>query len=225
MPKMSFYNKDRNNSTLQSLSQALANRDKSVINTGTITHPQENNKQDNILGGAGELATGGLKFGKALVDIFGKGGESGFYNGEAELGGWLPNTGIFGEAIQKYIKDTPDYGAIGNAINGTAGSGSAVGDAIGAEVGGSMSPMGWLSLGQGVFNGLNQGFNHEGKDILGGFGNGVQGFFGVNENDSDVMQGINGTLDGAMKGTMIFPGVGTVIGGLLGLGSSFLDDI
>ena len=53
-----------------------------------------------------------------------------------------------------------------------------------------------------------------------------QAFFGIdNENDSDVMQAFKGVGKGAMMGTAIFPGIGTVIGALFGAGASFLDDI
>ena len=53
-----------------------------------------------------------------------------------------------------------------------------------------------------------------------------QAFFGIdNKNDSDVMQTLKGAGKGAMMGTMVFPGVGTAIGALLGAGASFLDDI
>lgn len=83
----------------------------------------------------------------------------------------------------------------------------------------------YLSFGTGLLNGLDKEFNSKEK-YWGGFGNGLQGFFGVDsERDSDVMQGVNGTLNGAIKGTMIFPGIGTAVGALLGLGSSFIDDI
>lgn len=53
-----------------------------------------------------------------------------------------------------------------------------------------------------------------------------QAFFGIdNKKDSDVMQGIKGAGQGALIGTSIFPGIGTAVGALLGLGASFLDDI
>ena len=222
MNKMNFYNKERNKSTLDSLTKALANRDKSVINTGSVIAPQKSAQEDNILSGASGLLTGGANF-------YGNLKNSDLLGGNSSDG-----LGIIGNTANDYIsgKGGESLGTFGDAANsyiggGDLGTGSAIGDAIGAEAGGfSMPAGGWLSLGTGVLNGLNKGFNHsDDKEILGGFGNGVQGFFNINENDSDVMQGINGTLDGAMKGTMIFPGVGTAIGALLGLGSSFLDDI
>lgn len=53
-----------------------------------------------------------------------------------------------------------------------------------------------------------------------------QAFFGIdNEKDSDVMQSLKGAGQGALMGTSIMPGPGTIVGALLGLGASFLDDI
>lgn len=86
----------------------------------------------------------------------------------------------------------------------------------------------WLGAALGLVN--------SGRTALGGgsFRDDVpQSFFGIdNKNDSDVMQSLKGTADGAMKGAAIgsiVPGIGTaigaIIGGALGLGSSFLDDI
>lgn len=52
-----------------------------------------------------------------------------------------------------------------------------------------------------------------------------QSFFGIdNENDSDVMQALKGAGKGATMG-MTFGPIGAAIGGVLGLGASFLDDI
>ena len=52
-----------------------------------------------------------------------------------------------------------------------------------------------------------------------------QSFFGINsESDSDVMQALKGAGQGATMGMMFGP-IGAIVGGVLGLGSSFLDDI
>lgn len=52
-----------------------------------------------------------------------------------------------------------------------------------------------------------------------------QAFFSIdNENDSDVMQALKGAGQGATMGMMFGP-IGAIVGGVLGLGSSFLDDI
>lgn len=52
-----------------------------------------------------------------------------------------------------------------------------------------------------------------------------QSFFGINsKSDSDVMQALKGAGQGATMGMMFGP-VGAIVGGILGLGSSFLDDI
>ena len=78
---------------------------------------------------------------------------------------------------------------------------------------------GYGSMATGAMNSLNT----LGKG--GSLGDAGQSFFGIDaENDSDVMQGIKGAGRGAMMGSTFGP-VGTAVGALLGLGSSFLDDI
>lgn len=79
---------------------------------------------------------------------------------------------------------------------------------------------GYASVIGGGINGLNS-FAESGD-----YKDGLQGFFGVDkENDSDVMQAIKGTVNGATTGGSIGGPWGAAIGGILGLGSSFLDDI
>ena len=52
-----------------------------------------------------------------------------------------------------------------------------------------------------------------------------QAFFNIDsEKDSDVMQALKGAGQGATMGMMFGP-IGAIVGGVLGLGSSFLDDI
>ena len=59
----------------------------------------------------------------------------------------------------------------------------------------------------------------------GDYKDGLQGTFGVNKDgQSEIMQALNGTKNGAMMGSTFGP-IGAVVGGVLGLGSSFLDDI
>jgi len=219
MNTMNFDKKERNNSTLQTLAQALANRDKSVINTGNIVAPQGGSSQnnENILGGVSELLTGGKGLFKGLQSS----GLLSGSNNNSELS-------AVGNGINDYVKGSSNsFGTIGDAansyVNGGGNSLGLIGDAANSSI---LSGGGLLSFIPSALNGLNKGFNHsDDKEIMGGIGNGIQGFFNVNENDSDVMQGINGTVDGALKGTMIMPGIGTIVGGLLGLGSSFLDDL
>lgn len=215
MNKLSFYNKDRNNSTLQTLSQALANRDKSEINTGTVPQYRKssNNNDDDVFGNAGSLLNNGLKLGKTLFEKYGSSG------GDTDLS-------AVGNAANNFVNDVPDYGAVGNAINsevmGTAGTGSAVGDAIGAEAGGSflgnVAPYGGIIMGglRAGMNGLNGG---DWKDDV------PQSFFGINPEGSDTSQALSGAAQGAIMGMPFGGPIGAAIGAALGLGASFLDDI
>ncbi len=60
---------------------------------------------------------------------------------------------------------------------------------------------------------------------LGTFGFGmVGGQIGRMFHDSDLAEGAGATISGAIAGTYIFPGVGTVIGGFIGAASSLVDD-
>ena len=97
----------------------------------------------------------------------------------------------------------------------------------GGEAGGA-SPLGYISIAQngmkGLQEGLNAGNNPDEEVIAGGIGNGVQGFFGSNDYDNDIAQAIAGTSNGAKMGSTFGPW-GAAIGGVLGLGSSFLDDL
>lgn len=213
MNKLSFYNKDRNNSTLQTLSQALANRDKSEINTGTVPQYRKSSNDD-ISGGASSFLNNGLKLGKTLFENYGNSG-----SGNTDLS-------AVGNAANNFVNDVPDYGTVGNAINsevmGTAGTGSAVGDAIGAEAGGSflgnVAPYGGIIMGglRAGMNGLNGG---DWKDDV------PQSFFGINPEGSDTSQALNGAMQGAIMGMPFGGPIGAAIGAALGLGASFLDDI
>lgn len=212
MNKMSFYNKGRNNSTLQTLSEALANRDKSTINIGTVT-PQGRREGDNVAAGASDFALNGLKFGKTLLDKY-------------KSNGGDFNFGSVGNAANNYINDVPDFGAVGNAANanimGTAGTGSAVGDAIGAQTGGSFlgnaAPYGGIIMG-GLRAGMNGLGGGDWKDDV------PQSFFGIDPKGSDTSQALSGAAQGAMMGLPFGGPIGAAIGGILGLGASFLDDI
>ena len=60
---------------------------------------------------------------------------------------------------------------------------------------------------------------------LGTFGFGtIGGQIGRLFHDSDLAEGAGATISGAIAGTYIFPGVGTVIGGFIGAASSLVDD-
>lgn len=204
---MRFYDKDKRKNNLQTLAYALSKRDTTPINVGGITPVQAKlqSGQDTV-SGAGDLLSGGMKFYNGLKNsgVFDKG--QGIMSGEAELGGWLP-------------KDT----LIGGNYFGSGSSGSMTFDNLGASNSG-VPALGYLGVANGLMNGLNQGFNSDDK-IMGGFGNGAQGFFGIDsKNDSDVMQSIKGAANGALMGLPFGGPIGAAVGAILGLGSSFLDD-
>lgn len=87
---------------------------------------------------------------------------------------------------------------------------------------------GYNSLGDGGYGGIISGGINAGRKALSGgkWEDDVpQAFFGIDsENDSDVMQSLKGAGKGAMMGAPFGP-IGMAIGAVLGLGSSFLDDI
>lgn len=87
---------------------------------------------------------------------------------------------------------------------------------------------GYNSFGSGGYGGLISG-------ALGGLSSALKGgswkedvpqsFFGIDdENDSEIMQAVKGAGKGASMGAAFGPW-GAAIGGILGLGASFLDDI
>lgn len=204
MQKMSFRNKEKAQSTLQSLAQALGSRDKSVINTGTVAMASRGGgSDDNVADGASSLLTNGFKLGKTLFDNYKDSGTS-------------SDIGIFGKATNDYMSGKPDYGIFGNAANdsimGTAGSGSAVGDAVGAEVG--------SGTGGGVGSGLPWGMiANAGKGIY----NKISGH--TPEEYSDLEQSTIYPLQGAANGFSIGGPWGALGGALYGLGYSFKDDL
>lgn len=59
----------------------------------------------------------------------------------------------------------------------------------------------------------------------GDYKDGLQGFFSIDKDDSDVMQGIKGTINGTVTGGSVGGPWGALAGGILGLGASFLDNI
>lgn len=104
--------------------------------------------------------------------------------------------------------------AIGD-VGGLAGSGSSV--YSGVKGGGSGGP-GWIGIAQGAMQG-GEKFAETGD-----WKQGVGGMFGVDEeNDSEIMQALKGTANGASMGASFGPW-GALAGGLVGLGASFLDD-
>ncbi len=122
--------------------------------------------------------------------------------GDYDLGGANAGIGSFGSNAPKF----DGFGSLGTA---GADSGSFLGKV--APYAGIIS--GAMSAGSEAIQGGNW------KDDV------PQAFFGVDsEKDSDVMQALKGAGKGATMG-MAFGPIGAVVGGVLGLGSSFLDDI
>lgn len=93
------------------------------------------------------------------------------------------------------------------------------GNLAGGSGSGGGGGMGWIGIGQSAANGMGKyADSGEAKDI-------GEGFFGFDsEEDSDVMQALKGSMNGAKMGSAFGPW-GAVIGGVAGLGYSFLDDI
>ena len=118
------------------------------------------------------------------------------------------------------FSNAADMYGLYNTMGGTTGGASGSGFMSGAEGAGGFGG------GAAVYAGLIRG----GLNGLGSFAqsgdykDGLQGMFGVeDENQSDIMQAVNGTMNGASMGSSFGPW-GAAIGGVLGLGSSFLDD-
>lgn len=197
---MRFYDKERSRSTIDSLSNALSKRDNTTINTGGINMPMANTQQQ------------GMSFGD---------GASKLMSGAKDLYGGLKQAGLFNNG------NTNNYD-IGNTLVG--------GNYFGSGSSGSMTFDN--IMGNDAFNtvGSSAGFNAmplvgnalgglQGYANTGDYKDGIQGFFGTGSDDSDVMQGIKGTANGAMTGLSLGGPVGAAIGAALGLGASFVDDL
>ena len=87
---------------------------------------------------------------------------------------------------------------------------------------------GYNSYGGGSYGGIIGGGINAGLSALNGGSwkeDIPQSFFGIDDHkDSDVMQTLKGAGKGAMMGAPFGP-IGMAVGAVLGLGSSFLDDI
>lgn len=153
---------------------------------------------NNASGGISDLVNGGLSL----------------MNGLGGLGGNKTSESFVPEDNENGNSTLSDLGDIGGSVASLAktwgNSGSSAGGAMG----------GYGGIISGGINGLNS-FAESGD-----YKDGLQGFFGVDkDNDSDVMQVIKGTVNGAATGGSVGGPWGAAIGGILGLGSSFLDDI
>lgn len=215
---MVFSNRERNKSTLDTLTKALANRDKTVINTGSVTAPYSSNQTStgDSLSGASNLLTGGMKLYGGLKD-------SGLFGGNSASDG----LGIFGNAANDSIMGGGEsYGIFGDAANSSimgtgAESAGIFGDAANSSIMGD-------SAGGGTPIGLIMGGIRAGQKGLSGgdWKDEVpQAFFGIDSEGSDTSQALSGAAKGAIMGLPFGGPIGAAIGGVLGLGASFLDDI
>lgn len=156
---------------------------------------------------------------------------NGLVNGGLSLMNGLNQMGVFNRG-----NETGSGGAISDAINSYVGEGgsdasdilSGAGDLYslaktwgnsGGGAAGSNFAGGYGGLIGGGINGLSS-FAQSGD-----YKDGLQGFFSIDKDDSDVMQGIKGTINGAVTGGSVGGPWGALAGGILGLGASFLDDI
>lgn len=175
---------------------------KDVFDDDEEEKKQQNNSSSIIgsLGSLGSIASG----------LFGNSNKDNQYGLPTQS---MPTFNGFGDSgkVGKYASDIFGLGKQGynifNTIKNSGGSSS---------VGGA----GYLPMIMGAVN--------AGSTALkgGSFKDDVpQSFFGINsESDSDVMQALKGAGQGATMGMMFGP-IGAIVGGVLGLGSSFLDDI
>lgn len=137
---MKFYDKDKNNNTIQSLAYALSKRDNTPINVGGINAPIKQQKDDDILGGASGLLTGGAK-------LFGSLKDGGLFGGSGSNDLPLTSGGFFGSGSSGSM--TMDN------ILGNGGSGSMTFDNITSSGGG-----GFGGTPLGVIGGIGkQGYN------------------------------------------------------------------
>lgn len=158
---------------------------------------QNNQNSSSVSGGIGDLVNGGMSLMNGLGSL---GGSTGEESSDSSDGGLGSDIGSIGGGIMDI------YNTLGNS-GGSSGGGSGTG------------ALGYIGLANGAMNGVNK-FAESGD-----YKDGVQGMFSIDkDNDSDVMQAIKGTVNGASMGSSFGPW-GAAIGGVLGLGSSFIDDI
>lgn len=172
-----------------------------AMNRQTL-YPDLNKKNEGSFFGMDSLLNGGL----GLINGLGSlkyDGDNGIMEGEHELA---------------MGKDDNTKNSLGGSIFSTAGDLFGLYNTLGSGSGGG-SFGGYGGLISGGVNGLNS-FAESGD-----YKDGIQGFFGQSKDDSDVMQAIKGTVNGATTGGSFGGPWGALIGGVLGLGSSFLDDI
>lgn len=180
-----------------------------------ITQPTTQNKENSSSDGLSTLLEGGVSLFNGLGKVLGD-----------EKTTTTAETGDdYDESIipEKSGTSAGDLVSTGNSFwnlfktfGNSAGNSTASAGATGA--GSAMGSYGGL-----ISGGVN-GLGAFAKD--GDYKDGLQGFFSVDsENQSDVSQALSGTVSGAQMGASVGGPWGALIGGVLGLGSSFLDDI
>ena len=178
------------------------------------TQQNTQNSNNSMSGGINSLVNGGLSLMNGLNSMGAFNGNSNDSTGNSAISGainsFVNSGGDDDSKASDYGDLLSDGAGIASMVKGWGGSG-------GSAAGGAAGGYGGL-IGGGV-NGLSS-FAQSGD-----YKDGLQGMFSVDKNDSDVMQGIKGTVNGALMGGQAGGPWGALAGGILGLGSSFLDDI
>ena len=207
MQRFSFYDKEKNKSTIDSLANALASRRQSQVNTGSISAPygrQETNEGADIMNGA-------LRFGKGLYNMYNKGKDNGWFNfgsqGTTSEGPQLLKMSDYTSAggnggFEGF--DNLSFNGLGSNSTTSAGGGFKGFGGFGGGSGGGSTP--WGAIGSFAKGGYNSVSGHDDSDY------------------SDLEQSTIYPMQGASKGAQFGPW-GAAAGALYGLGYSFKDDI
>lgn len=200
MRRFSFYDKEKNKSTTETLANVLASRKQSnVVNTGNVT-PSQNNQQDNE---AAKTAQGLMRFGKGLYNIYNQGKQNGYFNfGNNASSSVASNVG---SNVASNVGSSAGSSGLSGGVSKFGGFGN-FGGGAGANGGSTGGGMPWGAI-AGV---AKQGYNT---------------FSGKDDADySDTEQAVAYPLQGAAMGSSFGPW-GALGGALYGLGYSFKDDI
>lgn len=210
MRGFSFYDKEKNKNTLDTLANALNNRRQTNINTGSITAaPQQKDNSD------AELVNGAFRFGKGLYNMYNKGKENGYFN--------------FGNNSGPTTFSLSDYTSAGGN-----GGFNAIDNLSFTNKGAGIDNLSFANLGEGAssaagssggFKGFGSGGGTPWGAIAGFAKQGYNGLTGKNEaNYSDTEQTVAYPLQGVAMGSSFGP-LGALVGGLYGLEYSLKDDI
>lgn len=215
MRGFSFYDKEKNKNTLDTLANALNNRKQTKINTGSITAaPQQKDNSD------AELVNGAFRFGKGLYNMYNKGEENGYFNFGNNSGPTTFSLGDYTSAGGNGGFDALDNLSFTNKGGGLNNLSFAnLGEGAGSAAGSSGGFKGFGNFGGGSGGGAPWG-------AIAGFAKqGYNGLTGKTDADySDTEQTVAYPLQGAAMGSSFGPW-GALGGALYGLGYSFKDDI